>query len=300
MNQDMKLGIVGLDTSHVIAFTRILNDTNDPNHVPGASVVAAYPSFSKDIETSYSRVEGYTRELRDQWGLEIVESVEALCERVDAVLLESNDGRRHLTEFKPVAASGKPCFIDKPLAASVADAKKIAELARDSGTRVFSSSSLRFVSEIESVIKDADTIGEIEQVHVFSPAPQEPTNPGLFWYGVHGVEMLYTLMGPGCEKVTCFPSENGEILVGSWREGRRATLAATRLSTHDYGAVVHGSKGSRAFVCQIGALYVPLIREIVAFFRGAEPPVPIETTVEIMAFMEAALNSNEKQVKLSC
>lgn len=291
MGQNLKLGIVGLDTSHVVAFTKILNDVNHPLYIPEARIVAAYPSFSQDIEASYSRVDGYTEELRDKWGVEMVGDVETLCERVDGVLIESNDGRRHLAEYRAVAKAGKPCFIDKPLATSASEAKEIARHASEAGIRVFSSSSLRLVPEIQAAAHDPEGIGEVEQVHVFSPASLEKTNPGLFWYGVHGVEMLYTLMGEGCREVTCFSREEGEVVVAEWVDGRWGTLAATRLSTHDYGAVVHGSKGSRAFVCKLEDIYVPLVRSIVAFFQGAEPPVAIETTVEIMAFMEAALVS---------
>jgi predicted dehydrogenase len=296
VSEDLKLGIVGLDTSHVVAFTKILNDENHPLFIPGARVVAAYPSFSRDIHASYSRVEGYTQELGDNWGVEMVDSVSALCERVDAVMIESNDGRRHLREYKAVAKARKPCFIDKPLATSVSDAKEIARLASEAGTRVFSSSSLRLVPEIRAAAQDPEGIGDIEQVHVFSPASLEVTNPGLFWYGVHGVEMVYTLLGRGCREVTCLSRERGEVVVAEWEDGRRATLAATRLSTHAYGAVVHGSKGSRAFVCQLEDIYVPLVRSIVAFFHGCDPPVAVETTVEMMAFIEAALVSEGRPV----
>ena len=299
MSKGLKLGIVGLDTSHVVAFTRILNDENHPLFIPGARVVAAYPSFSPDIHASYTRVEGYTKELRDDWKVEMVESVAELCEQVDGVMIESNDGRRHLAEYRAVAEAGKPCFIDKPLTTSVSDAKEIARLADKAGTRVFSSSSLRLVPEIQAAAQDSEGIGDIEQVHVFSPASLEPTNPGLFWYGIHGVEMVYSLLGQGCREVTCLSREKGEVVIADWEQDRRATLAATRLSNHDYGAVVHGSKGSRAFVCQLQDIYVPLVRSIVAFFRGCDPPVSIETTIEIMAFIEAALLSDGNPVPVS-
>lgn len=298
MSDELRIGIVGLDTSHVVAFTQLLNEQENANYIPGAPVVAAFPSFSPDVESSVSRVEGFTNELRDTFGVEIVGSIEALCEKVDAVLLESVDGRRHLPEYRPIAAAGKPCFIDKPMTASLADALEIQRIANETGNRVFSSSSLRMVPEVQGVLADPDGVGEIEQVHVFSPASLEPTNPGLYWYGVHGVEMVYTLMGKGCETVTSFSKDKGDIVVGVWKDGRRATLSGTRLSRHDYGAVVHASKTTRAFVCNTGGLYVPLVKSIVAFFKGAKPPVTLDTTVEMMGFIEAALRSEGREVKL--
>jgi predicted dehydrogenase len=298
MSDELKIGIVGLDTSHVVAFTKLLNDSTDPNFIPGAPVVAAFPSFSEDVESSVSRVEGYTKQLREEYGVEMVDSVEAVCERVDAVLLESVDGRRHLPEYRPIAAAGKPCFIDKPMTASLADALEIQKIAEESRGRVFSSSSLRMVPEVQGVLADPDGVGEIEQVHVFSPASLEPTNPGLYWYGVHGVEMLYTLMGKGCGSVTAFSEDKGDLVLGNWKDGRRATLFGSRLSRHDYGGVVHGSKSTRAFVCNTGGLYVPLVKSIVAFFKGAKAPVTLDTTVEMMAFIDAALRSQGDPIQI--
>src|SRR5262252_3372989 len=90
--QEIKVGMIGLDTSHVTAFTKLLNDKSDPNHVPGARVVAAFKGGSPDVESSYTRIDRFTAELKDKWGVEIVDSIEELCKKVDAVLLESVDG----------------------------------------------------------------------------------------------------------------------------------------------------------------------------------------------------------------
>jgi predicted dehydrogenase len=290
--------MVGLDTSHVIAFTKILNDETGPHTLPGVRIVAAYPSFSEDVESSYSRVEGYTQDLKENWGLEIVEDIPSLCSKVDAVLLESVDGRRHLPEYRQIAECGKPCFIDKPMTASLADAKEIQKIAEEKNLPVFSSSSLRFVPELQGILANPEEYGDIKQVHVFAPGHLEPTNPGLYWYGVHGVEMVYTLLGPGCREVVCHTSENGDIVVAKWENGKIATLAATRLPRSDYGGAVHSEKKVSAFVCDTRDLYVPLVKSIVAFFKGAKPPVPIATTVEMMAFIEGALKSQGQPVPL--
>ena len=125
----LKIGIIGLDTSHVVAFTKALNDPKAAEDLTGCKVVAAYPKGSPDIESSTSRVPGYIDELK-KLDVEIVDSIDALLKRVDCVLLETNDGRPHLEQALPCFKAGKPTFIDKPIAASLADAIAIFEASK--------------------------------------------------------------------------------------------------------------------------------------------------------------------------
>jgi len=167
---------------------------------------------SPDIESSRDRIEGFTAELRDKWNVEIVNDIPTLCKNVDAVLLESVDGRPHLEQVRPVFAAGKPVFIDKPLAASYKDAKEIARLSKQAGVPWFSSSGLRFWEETQR-LKGASEAGGIVGCDVYGPSPTEPHHPDLMWYGIHVVEMLYTLMGPGCESVTRVSSDDTDAVV---------------------------------------------------------------------------------------
>src|SRR6516165_2791778 len=144
----LRIGIIGLDTSHVEAFTAMLNDEKSPTHVPGTKVVAAFKGGSPDVEASATRVDKFTKTLQEKWGVEIVDSIETLCSKVDAVLLESVDGRPHLAQARPVFAAKKRVFIDKPLAGSYKDAVEIARLSKESGTPFFSASSVRFYDAI--------------------------------------------------------------------------------------------------------------------------------------------------------
>src|SRR5215472_13332462 len=105
--KEVRIGIIGLDTSHVTAFTKLLNDKSDPNRVPGGRVVAAFKGGSPDVESSRTRVDKFTAELKEKWGVEIIGSIEELCGKVDAVLLESVDGRPHLSQVRPVFAARK-------------------------------------------------------------------------------------------------------------------------------------------------------------------------------------------------
>jgi hypothetical protein len=297
----LKIGIIGFDTSHVLAFTKLLNNADDPHHVPGAKVVAGFPSFSPDLASSADRVEGYTNEMRDDFGIEIVDSIEALLPKCDAVLLESVDGRRHLAEATTVIKAGKPLFIDKPLAANYNDAAAIVKLAQEHSVPIMSSSSLRFDLNISNLKNDAE-LGEVYACDAFTSASLDPTNPGLFWYGVHGAEILYTFMGTGCQSVRTTHTDEYDLVVGQWNDGRIGTLRGIRKGSVSFGASVFGAnKVEQTKFSSEVPFYAQLLRQIIPFLQGEKTPIPIEETLEIMAFMQAALVSqNEnRDVKLS-
>src|SRR5690606_19659688 len=205
-----RVGIIGLDTSHAVAFTKSLNSEQAGDRFKGFKVVAAYPQGSKDIKSAVERVPKYIEDVKE-FGVKIVSSIDELLKQVDVVLLESNDGRVHLEQAIPVLNAKKPVFIDKPIAASYKDAKAIFDLAKKNKVPVFSSSSLRYMEAIQSAI--GGSVGAILGANTFSPATIDPTHPDMFWYGIHGVEMLFTLMGTGCESVTRFHTEDADVIV---------------------------------------------------------------------------------------
>jgi predicted dehydrogenase len=261
-----------------VAFTKALNDPKATGELAGVKIVAAYPGGSPDLPASWNRVNGYTDMVR-RMGVEIVGSINELLKRVDVVLLESVDGRPHLAQARPVIAAGKPLFIDKPMAASLANAMLIFQLAKEKNVPCFSASSLRFSSGFQAA-RSGKSFGKIRSCTAWSPMTIEPHHPDLFWYGIHGVETLFTVMGPGCETVTRVGPEK---VLGVWKGGRRGTFVADRKG---YGAQVEGSRGSGNAGRYEG--YLPLLVEIVKFFKTRKPPVSAEETLEVLAFMEAA------------
>jgi hypothetical protein len=290
----LRIGIVGLDTSHVVAFTQLLNDAKNANYIPGAKVVCAYKGGSPDVESSASRVEGFTKTLQEKWGVEIVDSVEALCSKVDAVLLESVDGRPHLAQARPIFAAKKRVFIDKPLAGSYRDGVEIARLARESGTPFFSASAVRFYDAITKT-KEDPALGKVLGCDAFSPASLEPHHPDLFWYGIHGVEALYAVMGTGCESVRRSFDKDTDLVVGRWKDGRTATYRGIRKGKADYGVTIFGEKAVRSSLSvQAKNDYHNLVVEIVKFFKTGTPPVSVDEMLEVLAFMEAADVSKAK------
>lgn len=287
---ELRIGMIGLDTSHVTAFTKLINDSTDPKHVPGGKVVAAFKGGSPDLESSWSRVEGYARELREKWGVEIVDSIEALCSKVDVVMLESVDGRPHLDQVRPVFKARKPVFIDKPVAGSLRDAIEIFRLAKEHDVPCFSSSSLRYYPGLVE-LKQAD-VGAIKGAISTGPCTLEPHHPDLFWYGVHPTEALFTVMGPGCEVVVRTSTPDTDVVTGVWKGGRVGTLVGIRDAAAPYRVTVFGTK--KVMDQKEGGDYAPLIQEVMKFFQTKVAPVSAEETVELFAFMEAADESKRQ------
>jgi predicted dehydrogenase len=289
-DKPLRAGIIGLDTSHAIAFTKIFNDPKAAGDLAAVKVIAVYPSSSADIASSRDRVGEYTEQMK-KMGIEIVDSIPALLAKVDVVLIESVDGRPHLEQARAVFAAGKPCYIDKPLGGSLADAIAIDELGKKYNVPWFSSSALRYCSNIGTMRHD-EKVGEVIGCDAWSPCHLEPTHPDLYWYGIHGVETLYTIMGPGCASVQRTSTDSAEIVTGTWGDGRVGTFRGIKKGKLDYGAMVFGTKG----VVQSGGYhsYKGLVEQIAHFFKTKEAPVPHAETLEIMAFMEAADESKRQ------
>ncbi len=237
---ELRLGMIGLDTSHVLRFTELLNDPSRPDHIPGARVVAAFKGGSPDVEESATRIERFTAEMKDKWKVELVGTIEDLCQKVDAVLLMSVDGRQHLAQIRPVFSARKPVFIDKPFAGNFQQAYEIVQLGKKSGTPYFSSSPRRFSAEVQS-LKTNQSLGDIQGAITYGPMPIETHMPDMFWYGIHSVESLYTLLGAGCETVVRVHTNGADVVTGTWNDGRIGVVRGDR-KDRTYGAVVFGSK----------------------------------------------------------
>lgn len=279
-----RVGIIGLDTSHVTAVTTSLNTPKAGSNWGGYKVVAAYPTKgSADMKESIGRLAGFTDTIKGM-GVEIVNSINELLERVDVVLLESVDGRRHLQEALPVLKAGKRMFIDKPVAASLADAMVIFDAAKKYNTPVFSASSLRYITGMNE-IKEGK-IGKVQGADSYGHCYIEPHHPDLFYYGIHGVEMLYSIMGTGCKNVVRTHLANSDLVVGTWKDDRLGTFRGTRFGTGNMGATVFGEKGIGLLDKSPG--YDPLWLKIIEFFDTGTVPVTAEETLEILAFMEGA------------
>jgi hypothetical protein len=287
----IKLGMLDFDTSHVVEFTRRLNHvgTDAEQFVEGATVVIGCPGESK---LSPERVAGFTDQMK-KFGVPLVDKPEDMIGKVDAVLVESVDGTVHYERARPFLEAGIPCYVDKPFTCSVADARKILELAEKKKLPVFSSSSLRYAPEVVEYVADAKH-GKVLGCVAYSPCSLSPIperNAGLFHYGIHGVEVLYTLMGPGCQRVTATHEKGVDVVSGQWKDGRVGTFRGIRDGAAPYGFVAFAEKGVQAVAIGTKFIYRELLKRIVETFKTGKPALDPAVTLEIVAFIEAANTS---------
>jgi hypothetical protein len=285
-----RVGMIGLDTSHSIEFTKILNNENAGSDFGGYRVVAAYPHGSKDIESSVSRIPGYTTQMREM-GIEIVDSIAELLKTTDVILLETNDGRLHLEQAVEVFKAGKTLFIDKPIAASLSDAIRIFQAAKDFQVPVFTTSSMRYMTNMEDIV-DNKSIGNILGACTYSPCTLEQTHPDFYWYGVHGVEALFTVMGTGCQRVSRVHTPDTDFAVGVWKDDRIGSFRGLRKGRTGFGGEAFGEKGIKSIGTDNG--YAPLLKVVAKFFQTGISPVSPEETIEIFTLMEAADESQRR------
>ncbi|MRI00209.1 gfo/Idh/MocA family oxidoreductase [Kriegella sp. EG-1] len=287
----VKVGMIGLDTSHCIEYTKLLNDPNAPEEIAGFPVVAAFPLGSSTIESSYSRIPKYTKEM-EEMGVKIVDSIQELLDQVDVILLESNDGGVRLKQTIEVLKKGKPMFIDKPVAASFVDVKKIYKAANELKVPIFSSSSLRFLKNADA-IRNKNEIGKVMGATTYSPCYIEPSHTDLFWYGVHGVELLFTVMGTGIKSIRRDFTEQNDVVYGTWHDGRVGVYRGRPHWEIGFGGIAFGEKGNLTMGPHDG--YSSIVSEIVKFFKSHDAPVLPNETLEIYAFMEAADESKRNK-----
>lgn len=287
----IRLGVLDFDTSHVVAFTQRLNHvgTDKEQFVEGARVVVGCPGESV---LSPERIAGFTDTMK-KYGVPLVDKPEEMIGKVDGMLIVAVDGGVHYERAKPFLEAGIPCYVDKPFTCSVADARKIIDLAAKKKLPVFSSSSLRYAPELVAYMAD-DKHGEIHGCVVYGPAslsPKPDRNPGLFHYGIHGVEMLYAVMGPGCQRVTCTHERGADVVTGHWKDGRVATFRGIRAGAAPYGVIGFADKGVQNVAVGTKFIYRELLKHVVEMFKIGKPPLDPAVTLEIVAFIEAANRS---------
>ncbi|WP_331281049.1 Gfo/Idh/MocA family protein [Bacillus sp. EB01] len=289
----LKIGMIGLDTSHAAAFTKLLNDPAHPFHVKGGKVVMACPAGSDDLELSYSRIDGIVKEV-EQYGVQMVDTFEEVAEHCDAILLESVDGRVHLEQVRKLVKFKKPIFVDKPLCLTTADALKMVELSKHYGVPIMSSSALRFAEPIRQIASIKDK-GKIIGADCFGPMEMIDTQPGYFWYGIHTIEMLYAIVGRGPRDVKVVSNQHSDLIVAQWEDGIIGTARGNRKGNYTFGAVIHFEKGNEYVLIDSSSkpFYASLLEQVLLFFQTGIPAVPLDETVEVIRFIEAANESRK-------
>jgi hypothetical protein len=284
----IKLGMLDFDTSHVVEFAKRLNhkDIDAEQWVDGAQVVVACAGESLIMP---ERIPGYKKEI-EKLGIPLVDKPEEMIGKVDGMLIESQEGGVHWNRARPFMEAGLPCFIDKPFTCGVDDAKRLAEFAERKKLPIMSASALRYAPELVKFLADANH-GKILGAFAYSPGSLNARNPGLYHYGIHAVEILYTIMGRGCERVSCTHERDVDVVSGLWQDGRVGTVRGIRSGHSEYGCVIFSEQGVHALPLGTGYIYRELLKQVVWMFQTKKAPLDIRETIEIAAFIEAALKS---------
>ena len=282
---ELRIGMIGLDTSHCTAFTELLNNNRNRHHVKGGKVVYAYAGGSQFFSKSHSRVAGFTNKLQKTYGVEIFSSIEQVAEKSDAILLESCDGRQHLEQFQILAPYGKPVFIDKPFTCSANDAKIIVELSQKHNSPIYSASSLRYYKGIKEYRHNA----AVKSAHFHGPVELLSDFPGYFWYGVHLAEIGFEIFGQGCqlENIQVSHTENLDTVMCPWSNGRALVLYGYRnYKEHNWGGMLytHEKKIETTAVDRPPG-YAVLLDKILQFFKNRQSPIDSAEMIEVVALL---------------
>jgi predicted dehydrogenase len=304
----VRVGILGVDNYQAVEYTQFFNNPKATGDFVGLRVVAAFPGTpSDDIPESVDSFPKW-KDAIAKAGVRMVGSVDELLKECDAVMIMSLDGRKHLEQAAAVLKAGKRLYIGRPLAASLKDAVAIMRLAEETKMPCWSSSQHRFSPGFIGM-RNHPEVGYVIGCDVYGGCPTEPHHADLFWHAVHGIETLFTIMGPGCISVTCTSTSSAEVITGSWSDGRVGTFRGIKKGALKYSATVFGDKGvSTAGIYGHGVPvkgvvpvndeymgYKGIGIEMAKFFKGGVAPVTSAETLEIFAFMEAAHESKRQK-----
>lgn len=181
---------------------------------------------------------------RNEFGIEILDSPEAVTEGVDLLFITAVDGRQHRPLLERVIGAGKPVFVDKPFTATIEDAEAMLRLAESEGGALMSCSSLRYAEPFAKALAD-DTLGPARGIDVHGPMALEAALPGLLWYGCHGVEMIVAALGAGCVRVSATVTEGSDLHTMHWMDGRLASYRGRRDGGKGFDATIHRDNGSQ-------------------------------------------------------
>ena len=297
----VRIGVLGLDNYQAVAYAQILNNPKATGDLLGVRVVAAFPDEpSTDIEESVTNLPKWIAQIQ-KFGVEIVPSVDELLRRCDAIMVMSVDGRRHRAQLQPVFAAKKPVYVGRPLTTTLAEAQAIFAEAERTKTPIWSSSQHRYSPGFFGM-REHPEVGRVLGCDVYGGCPTEPHHPRFVWHALHGIETMYTIMGPGCVSVRCTSTPQAESITAVWSDGRVATYRGIKQGALKYSATVFGEKGvSTAGIYGHGVPvkgvvptqdkymgYEGIAIEMAKFYKSGVVPVTPAETLEIYAFMEAA------------
>jgi predicted dehydrogenase len=283
MTQTLNIALVGLDTSHTVEFARRMQTADCPagHHVPGLRATACLR-----FETPFQNKAGLDERQKtlEGWGVKVTENFDEAVAHCDAIIMTINDASYHLDYFRKCVTLGKPIFLDKPLADTLAHGREIATLAATHKVNIMSCSSLRHVS---AFLKACTEIPVPAQASTFGPLGKAPAGSSIVWYGVHAFEMLERAMGRGAVSMSVMRAPAGVVCVVEYPDHRRGVVELSE-GNYAYGGAFRGNGKAATFVCDMTMAYTLQLVDIANFFRSGTAPLVFEDALEVMSLLEAA------------
>jgi predicted dehydrogenase len=311
----IKIGILGFDNYQAVEYVQFFNNPKAEGDLAGLRVVAAYPVTSPDYPESAALTERWQKQMLSLYqnptdpkdavpSVALVGSIDELLTRCDAVMIWSLDGRQHLPQATAVLKAGKRLFIGRPLAASPSDAVAIMKLAAETKVPCWSTSQHRYSPGFFGM-RNHPEVGRVLGCDVYGGYDVKAAEADKFTRALHSIETLYTIMGPGCVKVSCTSTPTVESITAVWSDGRVGTYRGVKDGAVKYSATVFGDKGvSTAGIYGHGVPvkgivptddkymgYGGLAVELAKFFKTGQAPVTAAETLEIFALLQAAEES---------
>lgn len=286
MSNDIKVALIGLDTSHAIEFARRMQAPDCPEDQKVEGMGAA---TCMRFGTPFESEEGLDKrqEQLESWGVHVTTDFDEAVKDCDAVMLEINDPSYHLEYFKRASELGKPIFLDKPLADNVKNGGEICRIAKEEAVRIFSASSLRFVPQLNEA---CDVMPAPCFVGTYGPLGQAASGSSVVWYGVHAFEMLERAMGRGAASVYSKRDGAGVVVIIEYPNARRGVVELTE-KAWIYGGCLRNHKKSVPFVANTTWIYRDLLARVAEFFKGGDCPADLEDALEILGMLDAAERS---------
>jgi len=295
MKEEIRIAIIGLDTSHSVEFPRRMQapDCPEKNRVEGLRAVTCLR-----FETPFTnkQVLDERQKQLEAWGVKVTEDFDEAVSDCDAIMIEINDPAYHLEYFKKCMKLNKPIFLDKPLADNYENGKAIYDLAKENNVKVISSSSLRYS---QNLVDACNKVEKPAQMYCYGPLGIPPVGSGIIWYGVHCFEMLERGMGLGAISIDVKKDDAGAVAIVEYPDKRRGIVELT-VGAYVYGGTLRAENANASYVVDGSMIYTEQLREICKFFKTGEASISIDDALEVINMLDAADKSYEtgKPVKL--
>lgn len=224
-----RIGIIGAENSHAAAIAKAIN------------VEHSHPGFA--VTHLWGETETFAANTAKAGAIPmIVRDPAEMLGQVDGVMVDHRDGRYHVSAARPFVEAGLPVFVDKPLSTSLEEARTLLRLRRERGVAVTTLSALPYQSCIQGIRDQLATIGTVKGVHLNGPGDPQSPYGGIFFYGIHQVDVMVALFGTGACSVTATGEEGTFTGVVRYPGGLTVTIGMPGAKGFSLTAI--GSAGS--------------------------------------------------------